>query len=107
MSRKEIMSRKERRPKLQIYFDVLRAIADEIAVEGVARPTRVQFRSNMSYDKLSRYLLELENKKLINKKPTMSLTNKGQNFMRDYDKINDFIEKLGLDYLNDSEDEVT
>lgn len=100
------MSRKERRPKLQIYFDILRAISDEIADEGIARPTRVQFRSNMSYDKLSRYLLELENKKLINKNPSISLSDKGQNFMRDYDKINDFIEKLGLDYLTDSEGEV-
>jgi predicted transcriptional regulator len=65
--------------------------------EGGAKPTRIQHLSNMSYDKLSRYLNELENKKMISKADILSLTEKGHEFLRDYDKIKDLIERMGLE----------
>lgn len=65
--------------------------------EGGAKPTRIQHLSNMSYDKLSRYLDELEGKKMILKADTLSLTVKAHEFLRDYDKIKDLIERMGLE----------
>ncbi len=91
------LQRRERRHKLQIYFDILSAIREESMNEGGAKPTRIQHLSNMSYDKLSRYLDELENKKMISKADTLSLTQKGHEFLRDYDKIKDLIERMGLE----------
>jgi len=65
--------------------------------EAGAKPTRIQHLSNMSYDKLSRYLNELESKNMILKTDTLSLTEKGHEFLRDYDKIKDLIERMGLE----------
>jgi len=63
----ELMARlvlsKQRRSKLEIYNDILNAIQKE-AHEGEIKPTRIQHYSNMSYDKMSKYLKELESKKI-------------------------------------------
>lgn len=91
------LQRKERRHKLQIYYDILSAIQEEATTEEGARPTRIQHLSNMSYDKMMRYLNELETKKMILKADTLSLTDKGREFLRDYGKIKDLIERMGLE----------
>ena len=91
------LQRKERRHKLQIYYDILLAIQEEATAEKGARPTRIQHLSNMSYDKMMRYLNELETKKMINKADTLSLTDQGREFLRDYGKIKDLIERMGLE----------
>jgi len=91
------LQRRERRHKLQIYFDILSAIREESMNEAGAKPTRIQHLSNMSYDKLSRYLDELEKKKMISRADILSLTEKGHEFLRDYDKIKDLIERMGLE----------
>jgi len=79
----------------------LTAIQSE-ATYGKIRPTRIQFLSNMSYDKINKYLDELENSKMIRKKPLM-LTDKGREFLVDYEMIHDFMVKIGLKYVNDIE----
>jgi len=91
------LQRRERRHKLQIYHDILSAIREEAMNEGGAKPTRIQHLSNMSYDKLSRYLDELEAKKMINKADTLSLTEHGHEFLKEYEKIKDLIERMGLE----------
>jgi predicted transcriptional regulator len=50
--------------KMEIYNDILSAINLEL-INGEAKPTRVQMLSNLAYDKLVRYLNELEGKKMI------------------------------------------
>jgi predicted transcriptional regulator len=47
---------------MEIYNDILNAINLELTNDG-AKPTRVQSLSNLAYDKLVRYLNELERKK--------------------------------------------
>lgn len=91
------LQRRERRHKLQIYHDILSAIQEEAMNEGGAKPTRIQHVSNMSYDKLMRYLDELEAKKMINKAGTLSLTDQGREFLKQYEKIKDLIERMGLE----------
>lgn len=65
--------------------------------EDGAKPTRIQHLSNMSYDKLMRYLDELDAKKMINKASTLSLTDQGREFLKQYEKIKDLIERMGLE----------
>lgn len=91
------LQRRERRHKLQIYHDILSAIQEEAMNEDGAKPTRIQHVSNMSYDKLMRYLDELEAKKMINKAGTLSLTDQGREFLKQYEKIKDLIERMGLE----------
>ena len=92
---------REKRKKLEIYNDILQAIMDEYN-SGEIKPTRVQYRCNMSYDKMTNYLNELETKKLIQNNP-LSITTKGQRFLEDYSKIKEFTDKMNLEYLLENE----
>jgi predicted transcriptional regulator len=86
---------------MELYNDILRAIVDEITNDddNVAKPTRVQLRSNLAYDKLVRYLDELENKKMILQSPLL-ITEKGRDFLQDYDRISNFVLEMGIKYLD-------
>ncbi len=86
-----------RRSKLEIYNDILNAIQKE-SQEGEVKPTRIQHQSNLSYDKMTRYLKELENKKMITVSP-INLTEKGIKFLNDYEKIKDFLSEMQMEYL--------
>lgn len=83
---------------MEIYNDILRAIKAELT-SGEAKPTRVQSLSNLAYDKLVRYLLELESKKMVVQNP-LRLTEKGYDFLQDYDRIRDFVEAMGVKYFD-------
>jgi predicted transcriptional regulator len=83
---------------MEIYNDILSAINLELT-NGEARPTRVQILSNLAYDKLVRYLNELENKKMIIRDPLV-ITEKGQDFLQDYDRIKDFVTAMGIKYFD-------
>ena len=73
---------------MEIYNDILSAINLELT-NGEAKPTRVQSLSNLAYDKLVRYLDELESKKMIVQNP-LRITENGYDFLQDYDRIRDF-----------------
>jgi len=94
------LSRRERRKKLEIYNDILCAIRDE-SQGGQVKPTRVQLRCNLSYDKFSNYIEELRKKDLI--KNSLVITPKGQKLLQDYERISQFIKKMQLDYVDTKE----
>jgi predicted transcriptional regulator len=89
---------KPKRNKLEIYNDILSAIKLEL-MDGDARPTRIQVKSNLAYDKLMRYLGELEGKMMITQSP-LAITEKGRDFLQDYDRIRDFLDEMGVKYLD-------
>jgi predicted transcriptional regulator len=89
---------------MEIYNDILSAINLELT-NGEAKPTRVQSLSNLAYDKLVRYLNELESKKMIIQDP-LQITEKGRDFLQDYDRIRGFVLDLGIKYLDVSEREI-
>lgn len=83
---------------MEIYNDILSAIKMELT-EGEVKPTRIQVKSNLAYDKLIRYLGELEGRSMITQDPLV-ITDKGRDFLQDYDRIKDFIEDMGVKYLD-------
>ena len=89
---------------MEIYNDILSAINLELT-NGEAKPTRVQTLSNLAYDKLVRYLNELEGKKMIIQDP-LQITEKGRDFLQDYDRIKGFVLDMGIKYLDISEREI-
>jgi predicted transcriptional regulator len=89
---------------MEIYNDILSAINLELT-NGEAKPTRVQSLSNLAYDKLVRYLNELEGKKMITQDP-LQITEKGQDFLQDYNRIEGFLLDMGIKYLGGSEREI-
>ena len=87
---------KERRTRIQLYFDIISAIFDEEIDNDKISPTRIQFKCNTSYDKLTKYLEEMKNKKIIEKDGQIKVTEKGKQFHKDYSKINDLIQELSI-----------
>ena len=93
---------------MELYYDILKAIVEEITIDddrAAAKPTRVQLRSNLAYDKLTRYLDELESKRMILQSPLL-ITEKGRDFLQDYDRISNFILEMGIKYLDIPPDEM-
>jgi len=89
---------------MEIYNDVLTAIKAELR-NGEAKPTRVQSMSNLAYDKLARYLNELEDKKMIAQNP-LHITEKGRDFLQDYERIREFVNEMGVKYFDVQEREI-
>ena len=85
---------KDRRSKIQIFFDIVTAIIDDTQNNEYISPTRIQFKCNTSYDKLTKYLEEMEKKEIIQKEKSISVTEKGMQFHKDYSRINELINKL-------------
>ena len=88
------MLAKDRRSKIQIFFDIVTAIIDDTQNNESISPTRIQFKCNTSYDKLTKYLEEMEKKEIIQKEKSISVTEKGMQFHKDYSRINELINKL-------------
>ena len=86
---------KERRTRIQLYFDIISAIFEEEMDNDSISPTRIQFKCNTSYDKLTRYLEEMKNKEIIESNE-IKVTDKGRQFHKDYSKINDLIQELSI-----------
>ena len=88
------MLAKDRRSKIQIFFDIVTAIIDDTQNNEYISPTRIQFKCNTSYDKLTKYLEEMEKKGIIQKEKSISVTEKGMQFHKDYSRINELINEL-------------
>ncbi len=86
------------RSRIRICFDILKVIKDE---EGLARPTRILYGANLSHDRLMRYLNELLETGLIKKveregRVCYSLTQKGGEFLREFRKMEEFLNAFGF-----------
>lgn len=84
---------KERRSKLQIFYDVLSAIKEESQNNEKISYTRIQFKCNTSYDKLLRYIDEMNAKQLLKSGSEIEITEKGEKFYQDYSRINELIKE--------------
>ena len=76
------------------FKDIVTAIIDDTQNNESISPTRIQFKCNTSYDKLTKYLEEMEKKEIIQKEKSISVTEKGMQFHKDYSRINELINKL-------------
>ncbi len=86
-----------RRDKLKIYGDVLSYISSESG-RGKVVLTQLQIKTNVPFDRLKVYLAELEELGLIKDESPPSLTAKGLEFLREYEKVADFMYRMGLTY---------
>ena len=85
---------KNKRSKLQIYFDVLSAILVEKQDNSEISKTRLQHKSNTSYDKLLKYLDEMSEKGLIKLENEIDTTEMGVKFHQDYSAVNELIDEI-------------
>jgi len=87
----------QRRDKLKIYGDLLAALRSESSVEKIVL-TQVQVRIKVPFDRLKTYITELVDLGLIKDETSLELTKKGKQYLREYDRVLDFIKRMGLAY---------
>jgi len=85
---------KERRAKTQIFFEVIAAVIDDTQNNESISPTRIQLKCKTSYDKLTKYLEEMEKRGMIEKEKSIIVTERGMEFHKDYSRINDLINEM-------------
>jgi predicted transcriptional regulator len=91
--------RQEKRHKLQLFYEILCAIEDDIDHNKVAKPTHIQHNCRLSYDKMMNHFIELGHKYMVyrdNSTGLISLTSKGKKFVKQYSELINLIESAGL-----------
>ena len=91
------MKKLPRRDKLKIYGDLLFILCSESKKEKVVL-THVQLRTNVPFDRLKTYIAELKELGLIMEEPSLMLTDKGKQYLREYETVLDFMKRMGLAY---------
>ncbi|MBI2564970.1 hypothetical protein HYV79_03190 [Candidatus Woesearchaeota archaeon] len=88
-----------RRNKLEIIYDILKAMHDK---GGRIKPTHLLYKSNLSHQRMKEYVDELKIKGLIaeeqqsEEKYLYALTTQGYDFLSNYQKLHEFTETFGL-----------
>ncbi|HID16792.1 TPA: hypothetical protein EYP26_00700 [Candidatus Bathyarchaeota archaeon] len=86
------------RSEIKILADILKVIKREAR----AKPTRILYKANLSYDRLNKYLERLKSAGLIQELENKSkskyyiLTQKGEEFLNEYRKFERFAEAFGF-----------
>jgi predicted transcriptional regulator len=91
------MKKIPRRDKLKIYGDLLSALHAESGAEKIVL-TQVQVRINVPFDRLKTYIAELVDLGLVQDENSLKLTRKGKQYLREYDRVLDFMKRMGLSY---------
>jgi len=91
------MKRIVRRDRLKIYGDLLSALYSESGAEKIVL-TRVQSRINVPFDRLKTYITELVGLGLVQDETSLKLTKKGTQYLREYERVLDFMKRMGLEY---------
>lgn len=86
-----------RRDRLKIYMDLLLIIKGE-SRKGKIVLTRVQQKSNVPFDRLKIYLSELKDLGMIQDEISPTPTEKGLQYVTEYEKVLDFMKRMGLIY---------
>jgi predicted transcriptional regulator len=91
------MKKISRRDKLKIYGDLLSVLSDEDKNEKIVL-TRVQIRINVPFDRLKNYIFQLIELGLIQDETSLILTEKGKQYLIEYERILDFMKRMGISY---------
>ena len=91
------MKKVARRDKLKIYGDLLTALNEEAKSEKIVL-THVQVRIKVPFDRLKNYISELVSLELIEDESSLKLTNKGKQYLKEYENVLDFMKRMGIAY---------
>ena len=91
------MKKISRRDKLKIYGDLLAVLKDEANNENIVL-TQVQVRINVPFDRLKKYISEIKELEFIQDETSLLLTEKGKQYLREYQKVLEFMKRMGITY---------
>ena len=83
---------------MKIYGDLLSALRSEFNERERVVLTHIQVRINVPFDRLKSYITELRELGFIEDETSLKLTEKGKQYLREYEKILDFMKRMGLTY---------
>lgn len=88
----------EKRTKLQIYFDILRLLCEELKSSNGLSVTRVAHKANLPYDRFRNCLDDLIRLGMVSRGPAgeLAVTDKGLACVQEYRRLNDFLRRMGL-----------
>ncbi|MCL5878138.1 MAG: winged helix-turn-helix domain-containing protein [Candidatus Bathyarchaeota archaeon] len=89
--------RTSRRDKLKIYSDLLTVLHEE-SKNGKIVLSWVQVRTNLPFDRLKKNIHELTKIGLIEDEVSLKLTEKGKQYLKEYEKVLEFIKRMGIPY---------
>ena len=95
---KDELDRVKYRSKGRIFADILRAVQDD----EKAITTHILYKSNLSHDRLIKYLQNLEEGGLLKRseekdKIFYEITDKGKHFLSEFQRMEAFVNGFGLD----------
>ena len=88
---------KIRRDRLKIYGDLLAVLNEEAKKEKIVL-SWVQVRVNLPFDRLKGFIQDLVNLGLVEDEISFKLTEKGRQFLREYEQVLRFIKRMGISY---------
>ena len=91
------MKQIQRRDRLKIYSDLLYALKSASSAEKIVL-TQIQVRIKVPFDRLKTYIADLVNLGLIQDETSLKLTEKGRRYLKEYERVLDFIKRMGLSY---------
>ncbi len=91
------MKKIQRRDKLKIYGDLLSTLHSEADAEKIVL-TQVQVKIKVPFDRLKIYITELVDLGLIQDETSLKLTEKGIQYLREYETVLDFMKRMGVSY---------
>jgi predicted transcriptional regulator len=86
-----------RRDKFKIYGDLLCALNCQSKAEKIVL-TRVQMQVNVPFDRLKNYISDLKELDLIEDEASLKLTEKGKQYIKEYEGVLEFMKRMGLTY---------
>ncbi len=92
------MKKIARRDKVKIYGDLLVILNAEGTSADKIVLTHVQTKLNVPFDRLKGYIADLEDLGLIEDQASYKLTEKGRQYLNEYKKILEFMERMGIAY---------
>jgi predicted transcriptional regulator len=84
-----------RRDKIIILGELLLVLNGECKNDRIVL-TQVQMKINVSYDRLKKYIGNLKDLGLIDGETSLKLTEKGKQYLKEYENVLAFIKHMGL-----------
>jgi len=89
--------KKLRRDRMKIFGDLLLILSSETKSEKMVL-TRVQLKIKVPFDRMKTYIAELKELGLIEDETSLKLTEKGKQYLREYEAVLEFMNHMGLAY---------
>jgi len=88
---------KIRRDRLKIYGDLLAVLNEEARKEKIVL-SWVQVKTNLPFNRLKVFIQDLTQLGLIENEDSLKLTEKGKQYLREYEQVLKFIKRMGISY---------